>query len=129
MNFKQYDDGKEGRFFVILDNGMEAGWIQYKWLDNGNLLANGTRVYEEFKDQKLGIPLFNRLVEFAEERKTKIYPLCPFVVKTFARHPELKNLLADDYLQALHTTLEQQLKKEPNFVTDNGDRDRQRRIE
>jgi len=23
MNFKQYDDGKEGRFFVILDNGME----------------------------------------------------------------------------------------------------------
>src|SRR5690606_37814858 len=55
MNFKQYDDGKEGRFFVILDNEMEAGWIQYKWLDNGNLLANGTRVYEEFKEQKLGI--------------------------------------------------------------------------
>lgn len=71
MNFKQYDDGKEGRFFVILGNEMEAGWIQYKWLDNGNLLANGTRVYEEFKDQKLGIPLFNRLVEFAEERKQK----------------------------------------------------------
>src|SRR5690606_37559405 len=80
MNFKQYDDGKEGRFFVILDNGVEAGWIQYKWLGNGNLLANGTRVYEEFKDQKLGIPLFNKLVEFAEKRKTKIYPLCPFVV-------------------------------------------------
>jgi predicted GNAT family acetyltransferase len=104
MNFKQYDDGKEGRFFVILGNEMEAGWIQYKWLDNGNLLANGTRVYEEFKDQKLGIPLFNRLVEFAEERKTKIYPLCPFVVKTFARHPELKHLLADDYLQEQETT-------------------------
>lgn len=68
MNFKQYDDGKEGRFFVILDNGMEAGWIQYKWLGNGNLLANGTRVYEEFKDQKLGIPLFNKLVEFAEKK-------------------------------------------------------------
>lgn len=99
MNFKQNDDGKEGRFFVILDNGMEAGWIQYKWLDNRNLLANGTRVYEEFKEQKLGIPLFNRLLEFAEERKTKIHPLCPFVVKTFARHPELKHLLADEYLK------------------------------
>lgn len=71
MNFKQYDDGKEGRFFVILDNGMEAGWIQYKWLDNGNLLANGTRVYEEFKNQKLGIPLFNRLVELRKKVKQK----------------------------------------------------------
>lgn len=99
MEFKHYDDGKEGRFFVILDNGMEAGWIKYKWLENGNLLADGTRVYEEFKDQKLGLPLFNRLIEFVKERQVKIYPVCPFVVKTFARNPELSYLLADDYLE------------------------------
>jgi len=99
MNFKHYDDGKEGRFFVILDNGMEAGWIQYKWLENGNILADGTRVYEEFKDQKLGMPLFNKLVEFAKDKNVKIHPLCPFVVKTFKRHPELQHLLDEDYLQ------------------------------
>ncbi len=66
---------------------MEVEWIQYKWLDNGNLLDNDTRVHEEFKDQKLGIQLSNRMVEFAKERKTKIHPLYPIVVKTFARHP------------------------------------------
>lgn len=101
MKFKQYDDGKEGRFFVILDNGMEAGWIKYTWLDNGNLLADGTRVYEEFKDQKLGSPLFNKLIEFVKEKQVKIYPVCPFVVKTFARNPELHYLLADDYIKKM----------------------------
>jgi len=95
MNFKQYDDGKEGRFFLLLDNGMEAGWIKYQWLGDDTLLANGTRVYEEFKDQKLGMPLFNKLIEFAKERNVRIKPECPFVAKTFARHPELKYLLAE----------------------------------
>lgn len=99
MNFKHYDDGKEGRFFIILDSGMEAGWIKYTWLANGNILADGTRVYEEFKDQKLGIPPFNRLIEFAKKKQIKIYPKCPFVVKTFSRNPELNSLLADDYLE------------------------------
>ncbi|MEL1243048.1 GNAT family N-acetyltransferase [Flavobacterium sp. DGU11] len=97
MNFKQYDDGKEGRFFILLDNGMEAGWIQYQWLEDGNLLASGTRVYEEFRDQKLGMPLFSRLVDFAQEKNVRIQPQCPFVAKTFARHPELKHLLAEGY--------------------------------
>lgn len=101
MKFKQYDDGKEGRFFIIIDNDTEAGWIRYQWLENGNLLANGTLVYYEFRDQWLGTPLFNRLIEFAEEKKVKIYPVCPFVVKKFTVHPELKHLLADDYLKEL----------------------------
>ena len=49
MNFKQYDDGEEGRFFIVLDNGMEGGWIQYKWLDNGNILADGTLYLKNLK--------------------------------------------------------------------------------
>lgn len=71
MDYKHYDDSKEGRFFIILDNGLEAGWIGYFWLENGNLLANGTKVYEEFKDQKLGSFLFDRLVAFAIEKQVK----------------------------------------------------------
>ena len=96
MNFKQYDDGKEGRLFIIMDNGMEAGWIQYQWLEDGNLLASATRVYEEFKGQKLGRPLFNKLIGFAQEKNVRIKPQCPFVAKTFARYPELEHLLVKE---------------------------------
>lgn len=97
MQFKHYDDGKEGRFFIIADNGMEAGWIKYEWMDNGNIRTNGTRVYEEFKDQKLGTPLFNRLIEFIQEKNIKVYPECPFVVSKFARNPQLNHLLDEQY--------------------------------
>lgn len=85
-----------GGKFIVEINGEEAGFIQYKWMDKGRINANGTLVHEAYRDQKLGMPLFNRLVAFAKEKGLKIYPTCPFVVRTFARHPELSDLLTDD---------------------------------
>jgi predicted GNAT family acetyltransferase len=82
ITFKHIDDNNEGRFIVEYE-GQEAGYIKYKWLENGNINANGTLVYDTFKDKK-GI---------------KIYPTCPFVVKMFSRMPELNDLLADDYVR------------------------------
>jgi len=69
------------------------------------MLADGTRVYEQFKDQKLGLPLFNRLIDFAKEKEIKIYRICPFAVKTFACTPELLYLLAEDYLAKVEKKL------------------------
>lgn len=96
MEMKHVETGTGGKFVVEI-NGEEAGFIQYSWMDKGQINANGTLVHEAYRDQKLGMPLFNRLIAFAKEKGIKIYPTCPFVVKTFARHPELSDLLADDY--------------------------------
>lgn len=96
ITWKHIDDQNEGRFIVEAD-GEEAGFIKYKYLENGNINANGTLVHEKFRDQKLGGPLFDKLIGFAEEKNTKIFPTCPFVVKTFKRKPELAHLLASDY--------------------------------
>jgi predicted GNAT family acetyltransferase len=98
ITFKHIDDNNEGRFIVEYE-GQEAGYIKYKWLENGNINANGTLVYDTFKDKKLGMPLFNQLIGFAREKGIKIYPTCPFVVKMFSRMPELNDLLADDYVR------------------------------
>lgn len=96
--FKHIDDGKEGRFVAEVE-GKEAGYIKYKWLDNGNINANGTLVHDEYRDLRLGMPLFDQLIEFATEKGIKIYPTCPFVVKVFSRRPDLSHLLADDYVR------------------------------
>lgn len=98
--FKHIDNGKEGRFVAEVE-GKEAGYIKYKWLENGNINANGTLVHDEFRDHRLGMPLFDKLIAFATEKGIKIYPTCPFVVKVFSRRPDLNHLLADDYVTNL----------------------------
>lgn len=99
MEIKHQPEEGKGRF-VIYVNNTEAGYIKYEIMPNGNLKANGTLVYDEFRDQHLGTPLFNTLINFAKEKSVKIYPTCPYVVVMFQKHPELSNLLDDDYLKA-----------------------------
>lgn len=94
--FKIIDDSKEGRIAVEIEN-QEIGFIKFKWLENGNINAYSTFVKEEFRDLKLGMPLFDKLIEFAKEKDIKIFPTCPFVVKMFKRLPELGYLLDPDY--------------------------------
>jgi predicted GNAT family acetyltransferase len=97
ITFKNIDDNKEGKIVVEVE-GNEAGFIKYKRLENGNIDAYSTFVKDEYRDKRLGIPLFDKLIEFAKEQGIKIYPTCPFIVKMFARMPELSDLLADDYV-------------------------------
>ena len=71
MNFKQYDDGKEGRFFVILDNGMEAGWIQYKWLNKATCLPTGPGFTKELKTKNWVFPLSTSWLSLRKKVKQK----------------------------------------------------------
>lgn len=85
----------QGRFYVYV-GGVEAGYIQYQVLPSGNLNANGTLVYDAFRDQKLGTPLFERLVAYARGLGVKMVPTCPYVLKMLERHPELADVWAHD---------------------------------
>lgn len=93
----KHEVNEEGGKFWVFHEGTEAGFIQYKWLGNGNFNANGTLVYDEFRDQKLGKPLFDTLMNFAREQKVKIFPTCPFVVLSMKRDPSTHDLWAEDY--------------------------------
>jgi uncharacterized protein len=91
----QTEEGK-GRFVVSVE-GKEAGYIKYEIMPNRNLKANGTLVYDEFRDQHLGKPLFDTLLQFAKDQDVKIFPTCPYVVAMFQKHPELNEYLDEDY--------------------------------
>lgn len=97
ISIKQVEENGKGRFIVYYKD-TEAGYIKYEWLPNGNLLANGTLVYDDFRSYRLGQPLFDALLQLAREKATKIYPTCPFVVKMMRRDSSVHDLLADDYL-------------------------------
>ncbi|MCW3162504.1 GNAT family N-acetyltransferase [Chryseobacterium oryctis] len=89
-------DEDKGRFVVFV-NDIEAGYIKYEWMENGNFNANGTLVYDEFKGKNIGKQLYNALMNFAREENVEIYPTCPFVVKTMLRDKAVYDLLDDDF--------------------------------
>lgn len=96
MEIKHIKEQGKGRFVVNVNN-KEAGYLKYDILPNGNLKANGTLVYDDFRDHKLGKPLFDSLIEYVKMENKKIFPTCPYVVAMFKKHPELSQLLDDDY--------------------------------
>lgn len=96
ITIKHEESEDNGRFLAYYD-GVEAGYIKYKWMDNGNFNANGTLVYEEFRDKKIGKLLYDTLLNFAREKGVKIYPTCPYVVKLMLRDTSVHDLLDDDF--------------------------------
>lgn len=92
MEIRQTESGKEGRF-TLYENEEPAGFIKYEWNSNGNLNATGTFLDEKYRGQHLGENLFEQLINFARQNDVKIFPICPFVVKEFEKHPELGDFL------------------------------------
>lgn len=89
-------DGEKGRF-VIYYKDAEAGFIKYEFIDAQTIKANGTLVYDNFKDKKLGAPLYDELINFARNHSYKIYPTCPYVAKLMKRDIGVHDLLSDNF--------------------------------
>lgn len=90
----------KGRF-VIYVGDREAGYIKYDWMVNGNFNSDGTLVYPEFRELKLGKLLYDQLIAFAREKGAKIYPTCPYVVRLMSRDESVQDLYDEDYLKKM----------------------------
>lgn len=98
VKLEHAEENNKGRF-TIYYNQNEAGYILYEWMPNGSLLANGTLVYNDFRDKKLGKPLYDALIHFARSKNTLIYPTCPFVKKSMLRDQSVQNLLDPQFIK------------------------------
>lgn len=96
IEIKQEHTKNNGKFIVYYD-AIEAGYLKYDILTNNDLKANGTLVYDDYRDKKLGTPLFNAFINFVKANNLKVYPTCPYIVAMFEKHTELANLLSNDY--------------------------------
>lgn len=96
MEIKHIQGKEKGRFTVNVDCN-EAGYLKYDIMPNGSLKANGTLVYDDYREQKLGRPLFDALVDYLKSENKKVFPTCPYVVSMFKKHTELSGLLDNDY--------------------------------
>ena len=83
MEIQQEDNGKKGKFFVMLDGKQEAK-MTYVYAGS-NIIIDHTEVNEVFKGEGVGYKLVEAAVNFARESSMKITPLCPFANAVFKK--------------------------------------------
>lgn len=79
-------------------DGEEAGYIVYFWNEKENIQAISTKSHDEFKGHGVGKKLFQQLLSFADEKRVKIHPICPFIISMFQKHPELHTYLEEGFV-------------------------------
>lgn len=87
MDINHEDDGKKGKFYVMLDGKQDAA-MTYVYAGE-NFIIEHTEVHEVFKGQGVGHKLVEAAVNFARENNIKIKPLCPFVQVVFKKKEPL----------------------------------------
>lgn len=83
MEIQQEDNGKKGKFFIMLDGKKEAE-MTYVYAGN-DIIIDHTEVNDVFKGQGVGYKLVEAAVDFARKSGIKIKPLCPFANAVFKK--------------------------------------------
>ena len=92
MDVLQADNGKKGRFFILV-NDVQEGEMTYTWAGTGRIIIDHTEVNEILKGRQAGKQMLMKAVAFAREKGIKIFPLCPFANSVFKKTPEIQDVL------------------------------------
>jgi predicted GNAT family acetyltransferase len=84
-------DGK-GAFFIEVD-GTRAGEMVYRRDAAGHVVIQHTEVGDRLRGRGAGKRLLEEAVRWARASELRIVPQCPFARATFAKHPELGDVL------------------------------------
>lgn len=80
-----HKNNSENGFFLAEEDGKRMGYISYEWADGPVFAILHTVVEEEFQGHGVARALLTAAVNYARENGFKIYPVCSYVVKQFAK--------------------------------------------
>ena len=92
MEVLQEDNGKKGKFYILVNNIQEAE-MTYTWVGTERIIIDHTEVNEALKGKNAGKQMVMQAVEFAREKGIKIIPLCPFANSVFKKNVEIQDVL------------------------------------
>ena len=85
------DAETRGRYFTVVD-GMEAE-LTFSKMGETAVIADHTSVPKALAGRGIGKALVEALIEDARGKGFKIMPLCPFVRRQYALHPQWKDTM------------------------------------
>ncbi|MBN8629275.1 MAG: N-acetyltransferase [Rhodobacterales bacterium] len=86
------DGPKAGRYVARIEGIEGEGEITYTRPRDGVISANHTGVPESMAGRHVANALLDYMLEDARREGFKIKPVCPFIRKQYARHPEWADL-------------------------------------
>ena len=92
MEVLQEDNGKKGKFYILVNDVQEAE-MTYTWVGTDRIIIDHTEVNEALKGKNAGKQMVMKAVEFARANNIKIIPLCPFANSVFQKTPEIRDVL------------------------------------
>lgn len=78
MEFKHVNSETNG-YIKAIEHDFQVGIITYYWEDQETIVADHTEVNPQFEGRGIGALLVKELIQFANQNKLKIVPICPFV--------------------------------------------------
>ncbi|MEO3814041.1 GNAT family N-acetyltransferase [Sphaerisporangium sp. B11E5] len=88
-------ENKDAHRFEITVEGRLAGFVKYRRRP-GQLVFTHTEIAEEFGGKGLGGRLIGAALDAARDAGVKVVPVCPFVGKYVERHPEYRDMMAEE---------------------------------
>jgi uncharacterized protein len=88
-----------GVFFIDKD-GVRVAHMTYR-REGDTVTIQHTEVSEVLRGQGAGKRLLDEVVRWARTGRLRIIPRCPFARAAFVKHPELRDVLAEDVLSGL----------------------------
>ncbi|MAY82909.1 MAG: GNAT family N-acetyltransferase [Flavobacteriales bacterium] len=96
MKFNHRFEDTKG-YFEYLDelNGKEqtVAYVSYSKAGDDKIIIDHTDVRPDYKGQDLGRQLVMKAVEYAREKKIKIFPICPFTASVFQKDESIRDVL------------------------------------
>lgn len=86
------DGARHGRYVARIDGVEAEGEITFTHRGPGLISADHTGVPDAMAGQGVAMALLHFMIEDARQSGFRILPLCPFVRKQAARHPEWADL-------------------------------------
>jgi predicted GNAT family acetyltransferase len=92
IQLEHLDDGKHG-LYKAMEEGIEAGRLQYTWISENKFSIDHTEVDPDFGGKGIGKQLVLEAVKMAREKHLKIVPICPFAQRLFEKTKEFQDVI------------------------------------
>lgn len=89
---KKVRDDRRGRYVARIGGINAEAELTFTRRGPDRISADHTGVPDEMADQGVAIALLEHMLDDARKNGFRIVPICPFVRKQYARHPEWADL-------------------------------------
>lgn len=93
---KKVRDDRHGRYVAHIEGIAAEGELTFTRRGPDRISADHTGVPDEMAGQGVAKALLDHLLEDARTNGFRIVPICPFVRKQYARHPEWADLFTTE---------------------------------